>query len=113
MGKSVDSVHGAVDRADPVHRGPAAIAASLSSSGLGLWLLRRSRSPDEGRGGRGKHGGPASGLTGARKAVERRHDDSERGEGQCAGERLARAKREAKEGVRRGGAVRGCSRWLL
>jgi hypothetical protein len=49
MGKSVNSVHGTVDHADPVHRGPAAIAASPSSSWLGLWLLRRSRSPDEGR----------------------------------------------------------------
>jgi hypothetical protein len=29
--------------------------------------------------------------------------------GRCAGERLSRAKREAKEGARRGGAVRGCS----
>jgi hypothetical protein len=35
------------------------------------------------------------------------------GGGQCAGERLTRAKREATEGVRRGGAVQGCSRWLL
>jgi hypothetical protein len=49
MGKSVDSVHEAVDRADLVHHGLAAIATSPSSSGLGLWLLRWSRSPDEGR----------------------------------------------------------------
>jgi hypothetical protein len=33
--------------------------------------------------------------------------------GRCAGERLARAKREEEDRVRRGGAVRGCSRWLL
>jgi hypothetical protein len=45
----MDSVHGAVDHANTVHRGPAAIAASLSLSELGLRLLRRSRSPNEGR----------------------------------------------------------------
>jgi hypothetical protein len=66
----VDLVHGAVDYADPIHRGPVTIAASPSSSELGLWLLRRLRLADEGGGGRGKHGGPGSGLTGARKAVE-------------------------------------------
>jgi hypothetical protein len=65
-----------------------------------------------GGGGRGKHGGPGSGLTRARKAAERRCDDGEGGGRRCAGERLAQAKREAKEGVRRGGAVRGCFRWL-
>jgi hypothetical protein len=47
--KSVDSVNRAVDRADLVHRGPAAIAASPSSSGFGLQLLQRSRLLDEGR----------------------------------------------------------------
>jgi hypothetical protein len=45
----MDSVHGAMDRVDPVHREPVAIVASLSSLGLGLRLLRRSRSPDERR----------------------------------------------------------------
>jgi hypothetical protein len=44
----VDSVHGAVDRANPIHRGPTAIAAGPSSSELGLQLLRRSRLSDEG-----------------------------------------------------------------
>jgi hypothetical protein len=39
-GKSVDSVHGAVDRAGPVHCGPAAIAACPSSSELGLRPLQ-------------------------------------------------------------------------
>jgi hypothetical protein len=48
-GKSVDSVHRAVDRADLVHRGPATIAASPGSSELGLRLLRWSRLPDEGQ----------------------------------------------------------------
>jgi hypothetical protein len=66
-----------------------------------------------GGGGRGKHGGPGSGLTRAQKVVERWPDNSEGGGSHCADERLARAKREAKEGVRRGGAIRGCSRWLL
>jgi hypothetical protein len=44
----MDSVHGAVDHANPVHRGLAAIAVSPSSSELGLRLLRWSRLPDEG-----------------------------------------------------------------
>jgi hypothetical protein len=35
------------------------------------------------------------------------------GSGRCAGDRLARAKREAEDRVRRGGAARRCSRWLL
>jgi hypothetical protein len=35
------------------------------------------------------------------------------GGGRCASERLARAKREVKEGARRGGTIQGCSRWLL
>jgi hypothetical protein len=43
------SVHGAVDHAVLVHRGLAAISASLSSSELGLRLLRRLRLSDEGR----------------------------------------------------------------
>jgi hypothetical protein len=42
-----------------------------------------------GGGGRGKHRGPDSELTGAQKAAERRRDDGEGGGGQCAGERLA------------------------
>jgi hypothetical protein len=66
-----------------------------------------------GGGGRGKHGGPGSGLIGARKAAERRHDKGEVSGGWCTGERLTRAKREVKEVVRRGGAIQGCSRWLL
>jgi hypothetical protein len=81
------------------------VLASGSSNGRG----HRTR----GGGGRGKHGAPGSGLTGSRKAAERRHDGSEGGGGRCAGERLTRAKREVKEVVRRGGAVRGCCRWLL
>jgi hypothetical protein len=35
------------------------------------------------------------------------------GSGRCAGDRLTRAKREAEDRVRRGGAARRCSRWLL
>jgi hypothetical protein len=35
------------------------------------------------------------------------------GGGRCAGERLTRAKRDAEDRVRRGGAIWGCSRWLL
>jgi hypothetical protein len=113
MGKSVDSVHGAVDRADPVHHGPAANAMSPSSSGLGLQLLWRSRSSDKGRRRKREARGPGSGLTQAWKAAEQRRDDGDGGGSRCAGERLARAKREVKEGVRREGVVWGCSRWLL
>jgi hypothetical protein len=80
----VDSVHGAVDLADPVHRGPAAISASPSSaSGSSGGRGHRMRG-----GGRGQHGGPGSRLTGARKAAECRRDDGEGGDGRCAGERL-------------------------
>jgi hypothetical protein len=77
MGKSVDSVHWAVDRADLVHHGPAAIAVSPSSSELGLRLLSGRGCRTRGGGGRGKHGGPGFGLTGAQKAAERWHDDDE------------------------------------
>jgi hypothetical protein len=109
----VDSVHGAVDHADPVHRGLAAIAASLSSSELGLRFLRRLRSPDEGRRRKREARGPGSGLTGARKAAERRRDD---GEGGCRGELsagLLGARREEKEGRGRSGEERGFRGTLL
>jgi hypothetical protein len=45
----VDSVHKAVDRAGPVHRGPVAIAACPRSSKLGLQPLRWLGLSDEGR----------------------------------------------------------------
>jgi hypothetical protein len=35
------------------------------------------------------------------------------GASQCVSQRLARAKREVKEGERRDGVVRGCCRWLF
>jgi hypothetical protein len=50
------------------------------------------------------------GLVGAHRRGAIEEND---GGGWCAGERLARAKREAEDRVRRGGAVRGYSRWLL
>jgi hypothetical protein len=49
--KPVDQVHGSVDRAGPVHHGPAAIAACGSSPELGLRPLRCLRDPTKGRGG--------------------------------------------------------------
>jgi hypothetical protein len=82
----MDSVHGAVDRADLVHCGPTAIAASSSSLGLGLRLLRRSRPLDEGQ--RRKRE--------ARGSWFQAHRGSEGGGGRCASERLSQAKREAK-----------------
>jgi hypothetical protein len=105
----VDSVHGAVDRADPVHRGSAAIAVSPSSSELDLHLLRRSRLPDEGGGGRGKHMDPGFKLTGARKAAERRCDD---GGGALSVGSLG-ARREGKQGWGRSGERSGCRGALL
>jgi hypothetical protein len=56
-----------------------------------------------GRGGRGKHGGPDSGLTGAQKAVEQRHDDGEGGGGGALDAGSLRAWREGKEGWGRSG----------
>jgi hypothetical protein len=53
--KPVDQVHESVDRAGPVHHGPAAIATLGSSPELGLWPLRCPRAPTEGW-GRGKTG---------------------------------------------------------
>jgi hypothetical protein len=67
MEKYVDSVHGAVDHAGPVHCGPAAIVAcpslAFGRSGCRGCQMR-------GRGGKGEHGGSGFGLTGARKAAE-------------------------------------------
>jgi hypothetical protein len=72
----MDSVHGAVDCAGPVHRGLAAIAACLSSSELGLQSLWWPGLPDEGRrtergargsrfrAHRGSKGGSASAVVG-------------------------------------------------
>jgi hypothetical protein len=77
----VDSVHGVVDRADPVHRGLAAIAASPSSSELGPRLLQWSRLPDEGRRRkreprgsqfRAHRGSEGGGTTTVKAAVEER-----------------------------------------
>jgi hypothetical protein len=48
--KPVDQVHGSVDRAGPVHQGPAAIAARGSSPELSLQPLRCSTALTKGRG---------------------------------------------------------------
>jgi hypothetical protein len=53
--KPVDQVHGLVDRADPAHHGPAAIATHGSSPELSLRPLRCPRAPTKGR-GRGRTG---------------------------------------------------------
>jgi hypothetical protein len=95
----VDSVHGAVDHVDLVHRGLAAIAASPSSLELGLQLLRRSRLPDEGRRRKREARGSGFGLTMARKAAERRHNN---GEGSGGGA-LSTARSQCRERGRRGG----------
>jgi hypothetical protein len=52
--KPVDQVHGSVDRASPVHHGPAAIAARGSSPKHGLRPLRCLRAPTKGRGSTGR-----------------------------------------------------------
>jgi hypothetical protein len=80
----MDSVHRAVDHAGPVHRGLTALAASPSSSKLGLRPLWWPRLPDEGGGGYGEHGGPSFGLTGARKVAERQRSGSEGGSGESS-----------------------------
>jgi hypothetical protein len=48
--KPVDQVHESVDRADPIHHGPAAIATCASSPELSLWPLRCLRAPTKGQG---------------------------------------------------------------
>jgi hypothetical protein len=73
--KAMDQVHGSMDRANPVHHGSAAIAVCGSSPELGLRPLQCSRAPTKGQGRKREARGPDSGLTGARKAAERRHDD--------------------------------------
>jgi hypothetical protein len=103
-------------------RGPSPRARGPRRPGL-PWIVRgwaarahRSlasvRSGAQGRQPRGGGRGdgveePVKGLTGGRPTVRWPDDGGNGGAGRCAGERLARAKRGAKEGVRRGGAVRG------
>jgi hypothetical protein len=92
MEKSVDSVHGAVDRADPVHHGLAAIAAL----------------PNEGRRRERGARGPGSRLTGAQKVAERRHVGGEGGGGgelRCGS---LGARKWGKEEWGRSGGRRGC-----
>jgi hypothetical protein len=56
-----------------------------------------------GRGGRRKHGGPGSGLTGAWKAAEWWCNNGEGGGGGARGAGSLRARREGKEGQGRSG----------
>jgi hypothetical protein len=53
----VDQVHRSMDRAGPVHHGPAANAARGSSPELGLRPLRCPRAPTKGRGRSGRRSG--------------------------------------------------------
>jgi hypothetical protein len=101
----MDSVHEAVDRAGPVHHGPAAIASCPSLAELSLQPLRWLGLPDEGR--RRERGArvPGSELTGARKVVERRHISGEGGGGQSAGVGRFRLRNGARRSG--GGAVGG------
>jgi hypothetical protein len=87
-----------VDHTDLVHHGPTAMAGLKSSPELGLRPLRGSRSSGRGGGGRGKHGGPDSRLTRARKAAERRRNDGEGGGGEALDAGSLGAGREGKEG---------------
>jgi hypothetical protein len=59
-----------VDRAGPVHRGPAAIAALGSSPELGLRPLRCPRAPTKGRGEEGRAGELNGGVAAAREVME-------------------------------------------
>jgi hypothetical protein len=101
----MDRVHESVDRAGPIHRGPAAIAVLGSSPELGLRPLRCLRAPIEGW-GRGRAAGKLNGgvavaqevvkgrLTGG--GASAREDDSEG---------ALRAKRGSVRGV--GGFTKG------
>jgi hypothetical protein len=109
----VDSVNGAVDRADLVHCGPAAIAASPSSSELGLRLLRWSRLPDEGWRRKREARGPGSGLTGARKVVERWRISGEGGSRESSSAGSLEALKQGKEERGRSGGRSGCRGILL
>jgi hypothetical protein len=103
MENYVDSVHGALDHAGPVHRGPVAIASCTSSSKLGLWLLQWSGLPDEGR--RRERGARGSWFQAhqAQKAAERWHISGEGGGRESSGVSRSGLKNRAR--MIRGGAV--------
>jgi hypothetical protein len=111
--KPVDHFHKSVDHAGPAHHGPTAVADLGSSSELSLRPLWGSWSPAKGGGGRGKLGGPDSGLIGARKAAERRRNDDEVGGGEALSAGSLGVGREGKEGRGRSGRRRGCRGALL
>jgi hypothetical protein len=67
----------------------------------------------KGGGGKGKHGGPDSGLIGARKAVEQWHKDGEGDGGGALSAGSLGARRERKEGRGRSGGRSGCRGALL
>jgi hypothetical protein len=71
-GKPMDQVHEFVDRAGPVHRGPATIAVLGSSPELGLRRLWCPRAPTEGRGRERRVGEFNDGVVAAWEVVERR-----------------------------------------
>jgi hypothetical protein len=95
--KPVDQVHESVDRAGPVHHGPAAIAALGSSPELGLWLLWCPRAPTEGRGRRA--GEFNDGVAAAREAVEWCLTGGRASARKGGGEGTLRAKRRSVGGV--------------
>jgi hypothetical protein len=94
-----------VDRAGPVHHGPAAIATLGSSLELGLQPLRCLRAPTEGR-GRGRAAGELNGgVAAAREAVEGRHTGGGASAQEDDDEGALRAKRGSVGGV--GGFTEG------
>jgi hypothetical protein len=102
-----------MDHAGPVYHGPSLDGRCELSEAWPLAapvLKGASQGAEDGKAGSGE---PVKGLTGGRPTARWLGDEGNGGGGRCASERLTRAKREAKEGARRGGAVRGCSRWLL
>jgi hypothetical protein len=95
----MDQVHESVDRACPIHRGPAAIAVLRSSPELGLWPLRCPRAPTEGRGGEGRAGELTDGVATAREEVEGRLTGGGASAQNGDGKGTLRAKRSSVGGV--------------
>jgi hypothetical protein len=95
----VDQVHESVNRAGPVHRGPAAIATLGSSPELGLQPLQCPRARPRGWGGEGRAGEFNDGVAAVREAVEGRLTGGGASARKGGGEGMLRAKRRSVGGV--------------
>jgi hypothetical protein len=88
--------------------GPRWTTGGARHTGAGLAGARRWAQQGEGDMGNSIGCSPGHGRQQGGLAMEEND-----GGGRWPGERLAQAKKEAEDRVRRGGAVWGCSRWLL